>query len=99
MITPDLSDVVDLSPAMKQFAADHDMEIRDRAVARLIAYFDRTISTDHEPKWDRGCKEHGTFTNEKRIGVDWREQQTQEFDDLYWYETILYYNELVETEL
>lgn len=89
---------VDLSPTIKQFAAEHDMEIRKRAIARMTAYYDRTISTDHEPKWDKGCKEHGTFTDEKRRTVNWREQQVQEFDDTYWYEAIDYYNELIETE-
>lgn len=97
-LTP-LIEPVDLSPTIKQFAAEHDQEIRKRAIARLIAYFEITISTDHEPKWDKGCKEHGTFTDQKRMAVDWKDQQRQEFDDLYWYEVITYYNELVETEL
>jgi hypothetical protein len=103
MISPDLSDVevelYDLSPTIKQFAAEHEQEIKRRAIARMIAYYEISISTDHEAKWDKGCKEHGTFTNEKRLAVDWKEQERQEFDDTFWYETILYYNELVETEL
>jgi len=83
--------VADLSPQIKQYAADHEMEIKDAVIRMLCEYYDSSLSTNYEEKWDKGEREHGLFTEEKLNGVDWSAQFFDEAKDAFWYMTIMKY--------
>lgn len=81
-------DTPDLSPDIKQYGALDEQQIMREAAQLVLDFFDSTISTDFESKWDEGSKEHGALTLEKLYEVDWTDQMLQECKDLFWYQTI-----------
>jgi hypothetical protein len=83
--------MTDLSPELKQFAAEHEMEIKEMVLDKLDEFFSCTVVDNYVEKWDAGVQEHGPMTAEVMQKVNWAEQQIMEFKDAFWYETLLMY--------
>lgn len=79
----------DLSSEIKQFAADHESEIKASVMQMMDEYFASSTSDLYHEKWDAGVQEHGPMTESVLDGVNWVEQMTMEFKDAFWYETLI----------
>jgi hypothetical protein len=52
---------MDLTPEIK-FAAENELEIKERVRKRVEDYFDSRVSENYHGKWDQGVLEHGSMT-------------------------------------
>lgn len=84
---------LDLSPAIKAFAAVHEAEIKAGVLKKMAEYFETTTSEHYHSKWDEGTKEHGALTEATLNAVNWTEEQTKEAKDAFWYEVLIRFRE------
>ncbi len=83
---------MDLSPEIKQFAAEHEKEIKTAVLKMMADYFDSSLSENYHEKWDAGVAVHGPFTEEK-LPENWNEQLSAEFKDAFWYTTVILFRQ------
>jgi hypothetical protein len=84
---------MDLSPDIKRFAAENEMEIKAVLMQMLMEYYDSTVSENYEGKWDEGVLEHGGVTDEKINSINWVEELTKEMKDAFWYVTLILFRQ------
>jgi hypothetical protein len=84
---------MDLTSEIKQFAAENELEIKERVRDRLRDYFDSTISENYHEKWDQGVLEHGPMTDAVLEKIDWAAEAEMEMKDSFWYETLILFRQ------
>jgi hypothetical protein len=83
----------DLSPAIKQFAAEHEAEIKAAVMLKMQEFFDSSISDNYHEKWDQGVEEHGPMTDDVLSLVNWMDEMAKEFKDAFWYQALILYRD------
>lgn len=89
---------MDLSPDIKQFAAEHEKEIKASVLQMLTEFFESSISDNYHEKWDLGVQEHGAMTEDTLNKVNWVMEMTKEFQDAFWYQCLILYRQAREQE-
>ena len=84
---------MDLSSEIKQFAAENEEEIKQNVLRMLEEFFDSSISSNYEEKWDAGAREHGAMTEDKLRRLSLAKELTSEFQDAFWYTALILFRQ------